>query len=201
MATNSIRPTSGTSRKPLATTVAATPTSTSAVPSLKRLSPSMIAASRCGTRTLRKASSTLTVSVMARRAPRSSATGNGRPIAQVATAAVARSDMATPGTASARIGRAAWRRLAASADSAPSKIRIGRNTISTTPGSIGVSGSTLSSTSSRPTTTSATLYGTLIRRATIATPEPTARTVSSCSRYSRMDGRRLKTTHRRRHYM
>ena len=65
--------------------------------------------------------------------------------------------MATPGTASARIGRAAWRRLVASADSAPWKIRIGRNTISTTPGSIGVSGSTLSSTSSRPTTTSATL--------------------------------------------
>ncbi len=35
----------------------------------------MIAASRCGTRTLRKASSTLTVSVMARTAPSSSATG------------------------------------------------------------------------------------------------------------------------------
>ena len=157
MATNSIRPISGTSTKPRATTVAATPTSTSAVPSLNRLSPSMIAASRCGTRTLRNASSTLTVSVMARMAPSSSATENGRPISQDAMAAVASSDMATPGTARARIGRAAWRRLVASADSAPWKIRIGRNTISTTPGSIGVSGSTLSSTSTRPTTTSATL--------------------------------------------
>ena len=50
-------------------------TSTSAVPSLNRLSPSMIAASRCGTRTLRKASSTLTVSVIASTAPSSSAIG------------------------------------------------------------------------------------------------------------------------------
>ena len=81
-------------------------TSTSAVPSLKRLSPSMIAASRCGTRTLRNASSTLTVSVMESSAPSSSATENGRPSAKVATAAVPSSEMATPGTASARIGRA-----------------------------------------------------------------------------------------------
>jgi hypothetical protein len=132
-------------------------TSTSAVPSLNRLSPSMIAASRCGTRTLRNASSTLTVSVIASTAPSSSATENGRPISHDAIAAVASSDSATPGSDSARMGRAACRRLTSSADIAPWKTRIGRNTSSTSDGSIGVSGRMLSSTRTRPTTTSATL--------------------------------------------
>ena len=157
IAMTSMRAISTGSAEPCITTVAARPTSTSAVPSLNRLSPSMMAASRCGTRTLRKASSTLTVSVIASTAPSSSATENGRPISQAAIAAVTRSDRATPGTARARMGRAARRMLALSADSAPWKTRIGRNTINTISGSIGVSGSTFSSTSSRPTTTSATL--------------------------------------------
>ena len=110
----------------------------------------MIAASRCGTRTLRNASSTLTVSVIARMAPSRSAIGNGRPRPQAATAAVARSVTATAGPASARIGRAAARMLTSSAESAPWKTSIGRKTSSTTAGSIGVSGRTFISTSSKP---------------------------------------------------
>ena len=65
----------------------------------------MIAARRCGTRTLRKASSTLTVSAIDSSAPSSKAAPNGKASTQVATAAVASSETNTPGAANAKIGR------------------------------------------------------------------------------------------------
>ena len=126
------------SAKPCATTVAVRLTRTSAVPSLKRLSPSMIAARRCGTRTLRNASSTLTVSVMESRAPSSSAIGEREAERQVATAAVASERDRDAGERQRQDRPAALRRLSASAKSAPSKTSIGRNTSSTTAGSSGV---------------------------------------------------------------
>jgi hypothetical protein len=80
--------------------------------------------------------------------------------------------------ASARIGRLASRRLSASANSAPSKTRTGRNAMRTTSGSRGEFGRTFAKTMSRPMTTSATLYGTPMRFAPTATAAPTPNTAT-----------------------
>ena len=91
--------------RPSTTTAATMAKSTAAAPSLNRLSASTSVVSRSETPSLRNSATTLTGSVAAMSAPKSSATPQARPPSRCTPAAVSANATNTPGSASTAMRR------------------------------------------------------------------------------------------------
>ncbi len=149
------------------------------MPSLKRLSPSTVAARRCGTPSRRKVAITAAGSVAATMAPTMKPSSRGSPVPRKSAAATTTATTMTPGPASRATLPADRRRAVRSMWMAASKTSPGRSTTRTSSGVTSSCRSGSNSEATSPTATKARVNGIAVLRMTRPTAAATVRKMTN----------------------